>query len=97
MISGDFYYNDRLPDLNIRSFRCGTTFMYAWYRRDSWWVFIVIIFYKFALGLVLAVAEGHPTGQAVAQMIVEAPLLGILAWARPFQLCSSNNWAHTEP
>ncbi|KAK3346856.1 hypothetical protein B0T25DRAFT_625092 [Lasiosphaeria hispida] len=65
-------------------------FLYAWYRRDFWWVFMVIIFYKFALGVVLAAAEGDPTGQAVARMVVEVPLLGLLAWARPFQLRSSN-------
>ncbi|KAK3364545.1 hypothetical protein B0T25DRAFT_68726 [Lasiosphaeria hispida] len=65
-------------------------FLYAWYRRDFWWVFMAIIFYKFALGVVLAAAEGYPTAQAVARMVVEVPLLGLLAWARPFQLRSSN-------
>ncbi|KAK0704391.1 hypothetical protein B0H67DRAFT_686797 [Lasiosphaeris hirsuta] len=65
-------------------------FLYAWYRHDFWWVFMAIIFYKFTLGVVLATAEGDPTGQAVARMVVEVPLLGLLAWARPFQLRSSN-------
>ena len=65
-------------------------FMYAWYRREFWWVFMVIIFYKFTLGVVLAAGEGNPMGQAVARMVVEVPLLGLLAWARPFQLRSSN-------
>ncbi|KAK4459986.1 TRP-domain-containing protein [Cladorrhinum samala] len=65
-------------------------FMYAWYRRDFWWVFMVIIFYKLALGVVLAAADGSPMGQAVARMVVELPLLGLLVWARPFELRSGN-------
>ncbi|KAK0730253.1 hypothetical protein B0H67DRAFT_561153 [Lasiosphaeris hirsuta] len=65
-------------------------FLYGWYRRDYWWLFMVVILYKLALGLMLAAADGRNTAQAVARLVIEFPLLVFLAWARPWELRSGN-------
>lgn len=63
---------------------------YESYRKDYWWVFVPTIFYMFAKGTALAVADGHGMAQTVAQLIIEAIMLGLLLWSRPYERKSSN-------
>lgn len=64
---------------------------YENYKKSYWWIFIPIIVYMFARGCVIAGADGHGLAQASGQLIVEALLLVLLLWARPFSL-KSGNW-----
>ncbi|KAF2729013.1 TRP-domain-containing protein [Polyplosphaeria fusca] len=64
---------------------------YENYKKSYWWIFIPAIIYMFARGCVIAGADGHGLAQASGQLVVEAVLLAILLWARPFSL-KSGNW-----
>lgn len=64
---------------------------YENYKKSYWWVFIPLIVYMFAKGCVIAGADGHGLAQASGQLIIEAILLVILLWSRPFSL-KSGNW-----
>ncbi|CAO2654490.1 Nn.00g112230.m01.CDS01 [Neocucurbitaria sp. VM-36] len=64
---------------------------YENYKKSYWWLFIPAIVYMFARGCVIAGADGHGLAQAAGQLIVEAILLVILLWARPYSL-KSGNW-----
>ncbi|KAK0632144.1 hypothetical protein B0T14DRAFT_417712 [Immersiella caudata] len=63
---------------------------YESYRKDYWWVFVPTIVYMFAKGTALAVADGHGMTQTIAQLIIEAVMLGLLLWSRPYERKSSN-------
>jgi hypothetical protein len=63
---------------------------YESYRKDYWWIFVPTIVYMFAKGTALAVADGHGMTQTIAQLIIEAVMLGLLLWSRPFERKSSN-------
>jgi hypothetical protein len=64
---------------------------YENYKKNYWWIFVPIILYMFARGCVIAGADGHGMAQIAGQLIVEAILLALLLWARPFSL-KSGNW-----
>lgn len=64
---------------------------YENYKRNYWWIFVPAIIYAFARGCVIAGADGHGLAQAAGQLIVEALLLCVLLWARPYSL-KSGNW-----
>lgn len=64
---------------------------YENYKRNYWWIFVPAIVYAFARGCVIAGADGHGLAQAAGQLIVEALLLCVLLWARPYSL-GSGNW-----
>lgn len=64
---------------------------YENYKKSYWWIFIPAIIYMFARGCVIAGADGHGLVQASGQLIVEALLLIVLLWSRPFSL-KSGNW-----
>ncbi|KAJ4383298.1 hypothetical protein N0V86_001343 [Didymella sp. IMI 355093] len=64
---------------------------YENYKRSYWWIFVPAIIYAFARGCVIAGADGHGLAQAAGQLIVEALLLCVLLWARPYSL-KSGNW-----
>ncbi|KAF2000578.1 TRP-domain-containing protein [Amniculicola lignicola CBS 123094] len=64
---------------------------YENYKKNYWWIFVPAIVYMFARGCVIAGADGHGLAQAAGQLIVEAVLLVILLWARPYSL-KSGNW-----
>jgi hypothetical protein len=64
---------------------------YENYKKNYWWIFVPIIIYMFARGCVIAGADGHGMAQIAGQLIVEAILLALLLWARPFTL-KSGNW-----
>ncbi|KAK4449241.1 hypothetical protein QBC34DRAFT_463391 [Podospora aff. communis PSN243] len=63
---------------------------YESYRKDYWWIFVPTIVYMFAKGTALAVADGHGMTQTIAQLIIEAVMLGLLLWSRPYERKSSN-------
>ncbi|KAF7560852.1 hypothetical protein G7046_g3282 [Stylonectria norvegica] len=58
---------------------------YESYRKDYWWIFVPTIVYMFAKGCTLAAGDGHGMGQTIAQLLIEAIMLGLLIWSRPFE------------
>ncbi len=64
---------------------------YENYKRGKWWLFMPAIIYMFAKGCVLAAADGHGLVQTIGQLIIEALMLGLLLWSRPYNR-SSGNW-----
>lgn len=60
------------------------------YKKSYWWLFIPIICYMFAKGVIMAVGDTHPMGQSIAQFVIEALMLGLLVWSRPFERKSGN-------
>ena len=64
---------------------------YENYKKSYWWVFVPVIVYMFARGCVIAGASGNGMVQVSGQLIVEALLLILLIWVRPFSL-KSGNW-----
>ena len=64
---------------------------YENYKRGYWWLFVPAIVYMFAKGCILASADGHGLVQTGGQLIVEALMLGLLLWSRPYNR-KSGNW-----
>lgn len=64
---------------------------YENYKKSYWWLFIPLIVFMFSRGCVIAGADGHGLAQAAGQLIVEALLLALLLWSRPYTL-KSGNW-----
>ena len=64
---------------------------YENYKKSYWWIFVPIIIYMFARGCIIAGASGKGMVQVSGQLIVEALLLILLLWVRPFSL-KSGNW-----
>lgn len=64
---------------------------YENYKRGYWWLFIPVIVYMFAKGCVLASADGHGLVQTAGQLIIEAVMLVLLLWSRPYDR-RSGNW-----
>ena len=64
---------------------------YEDYKRGYWWLFIPVIIYMFAKGCVLASADGHGLVQTAGQLFIEAVMLALLLWSRPFDR-RSGNW-----
>ncbi|KAH8719481.1 hypothetical protein GQ44DRAFT_712141 [Phaeosphaeriaceae sp. PMI808] len=64
---------------------------YENYKKSYWWIFVPAIVFMFARGCVIAGADGHGLAQAAGQLIVEALLLVVLLWSRPYSL-KSGNW-----
>lgn len=61
------------------------------YKRDYWWLFVPLIVYMCAKGCILAAAQGHGLVQSAGQLIVEALLLILLLWNRPYAT-KSGQW-----
>jgi hypothetical protein len=64
---------------------------YDSYKKSYWWLFIPAIVYMLAKGCVIAGADGHGLVQSAGQLIIEALLLILLLWSRPYSL-KSGNW-----
>ncbi|KAL2404133.1 TRP-like ion channel protein flc1 [Exophiala dermatitidis] len=64
---------------------------YENYKRGYWWLFIPAIVYMFAKGCVLAAGDGHGLVQTIGQLIIEALMLCLLLWSRPYNR-KSGNW-----
>lgn len=63
---------------------------YENYKRDYWWIFVPTILYMLAKGIILAAGDNHGMAQSIAQLIVEALMLCVLIWNRPFERKSGN-------
>lgn len=63
---------------------------YESYRKDYWWIFVPTIMYMFAKGCALAAGDGHGMPQTIAQLMIEAVMLCLLLWSRPFERKSGN-------
>lgn len=66
---------------------------YDAYKQGYWWLFVPLIAYMFIKGCIIAGADGHGLIQSGGQLIVEAVLLVLLLWARPYETKSSQ-WIH---
>lgn len=64
---------------------------YENYKRGYWWLFIPTIVYMFAKGCILASADGHGLVQTIGQLVIEAAMLALLLWSRPYDR-KSGNW-----
>ncbi|EON67864.1 hypothetical protein W97_07361 [Coniosporium apollinis CBS 100218] len=64
---------------------------YENYKKSYWWIFVPTIVYMFAKGCVIAGGDGHGLVQTGGQLIIEALLLILLLWFRPYSL-KSGNW-----
>jgi len=64
---------------------------YGNYKTGYWWLFIPFIVYMFAKGCILAAGTGHGLVQSAGQLIVEALMLILLLWSRPYNR-KSGNW-----
>ncbi|SMQ51858.1 unnamed protein product [Zymoseptoria tritici ST99CH_3D7] len=62
---------------------------YDSYKKSYWWLFVPVILYMFARGCIIAGANGHGMVQVAGQLIVEALMLILLLWTRPFARRSS--------
>ncbi|KAL5596771.1 hypothetical protein BROUX41_006545 [Berkeleyomyces rouxiae] len=63
---------------------------YESYRKAYWWVFVPTIVYAFVKGLTLAGMDGKGRSQTAMQLIVEAVMLVLLLWSRPYERRSGN-------
>ncbi|GIZ48457.1 hypothetical protein CKM354_001151600 [Cercospora kikuchii] len=55
------------------------------YKKGYWWIFIPTILYMFVKGCIIAGADGHGMIQVAGQLIVEALMLVLLLWSRPYE------------
>lgn len=62
---------------------------YDSYKKDYWWIFVPTIAYMFARGCIIAAGDGHGLFQSAGQLIVEALMLILLVWARPYEAKSA--------
>lgn len=63
---------------------------YDCYRRGYWWLFVPVIGYMLAKGIVLAAADGSGRMQTISVLIIEAIMLVLLLWSRPYERKSGN-------
>lgn len=64
---------------------------YDSYKRDYWWLFVPAIVYMFVRGCIIAAGDGHGLVQTGGQLIVEALMLILLLWSRPY-VAKSSQW-----
>lgn len=63
---------------------------YENYKKSYWWLFLPAIVYMAAKGIVIAAGDGHGMIQTAGQLIIEALMLVLLLWSRPYSLKSGN-------
>lgn len=61
------------------------------YKQGCWWLFIPVILYMLIKGCIIAGANGHGLIQSVGQLVVEALMLSLLLWHRPY-VAKSTQW-----
>lgn len=59
------------------------------YKKDCWWLFVPTIIYMFARGCITAAGDGHGLVQSAGQFIIEALMLILLLWHRPYEAKTS--------
>lgn len=63
---------------------------YDSYKKDYWWIFIPVIVYLFAKGATTTLLDGHGMAQTITSLVIEALMLCLLLWSRPFERKSGN-------
>lgn len=63
---------------------------YESYRKNYWWLFVPAIVYMFVKGAVLAATDGNGMIQSVSLLVIEAVMLVLLLWSRPYERKSGN-------
>jgi Transient receptor potential (TRP) ion channel/ML-like domain len=63
---------------------------YDQYKKDTWWIFLPAIIYMLVKGCIIAGGDGHGLRQTAGQLIVEALMLLILLWHRPYVTTAGN-------
>lgn len=63
---------------------------YDWYRHEWWWIFLPTFIYKFVKGCILSLLNHEGLPQTVVRLLVEASMLSLLIWSRPYVLRSGN-------
>lgn len=61
------------------------------YKKGCWWLFIPAIVYMLVKGCIIAGANGHGLVQSTGQLVVEALMLILLLWHRPY-IAKSTQW-----
>ncbi|OJJ04570.1 hypothetical protein ASPVEDRAFT_44084 [Aspergillus versicolor CBS 583.65] len=61
------------------------------YKKGCWWLFIPAIIYMLVKGCIIAGANGHGLVQSTGQLVVEALMLILLLWHRPY-VAKSTQW-----
>ncbi|PGH11217.1 hypothetical protein AJ80_07222 [Polytolypa hystricis UAMH7299] len=61
------------------------------YKKAYWWIFVPTIVYMFAKGCIIAGGDGHGLFQSAGQLFVEAVMLILLLWTRPYET-KSGQW-----
>lgn len=64
---------------------------YENFKSAYWWMFVPWILYMLAKGCIIAGADGYGKVQAIGQLAVEAAMLVLLLWNRPYGR-KSGNW-----
>jgi len=63
---------------------------YDSYKQGCWWLFVPAIIYMFAKGCIIAAGDGHGLVQTSGQLLVEALMLLLLLFLRPYASTASN-------
>ncbi|KAL4801409.1 hypothetical protein BDV18DRAFT_84931 [Aspergillus unguis] len=61
------------------------------YKQGCWWLFIPAILYMLIKGCIIAGGNGHGLFQSAGQLVVEALMLILLLWNRPY-VAKSTQW-----
>lgn len=61
------------------------------YKKGYWWIFVPTIIYMFLRGCIIAGGDGHGLFQTAGQLTVEAIMLILLLWSRPYER-KSGQW-----
>jgi Transient receptor potential (TRP) ion channel/ML-like domain len=61
------------------------------YKRSYWFLFIPVIVYSFARGCIIAGGDGHGLFQTGGQLVIDALMLILLLWTRPY-VAKSSQW-----
>lgn len=73
-----------------KSFWVKYSLFYDAYRKQYWWLFVPAILYMAIKGCVMAAGDGSGRNQTIALLVVEASMLILLLWSRPYERRSGN-------
>ncbi|EEH47753.2 uncharacterized protein PADG_03837 [Paracoccidioides brasiliensis Pb18] len=61
------------------------------YKKGYWWIFVPTIIYMLVRGCIIAGGDGNGLAQTAGQLVVEAVMLILLLWSRPYE-AKSGQW-----
>jgi Transient receptor potential (TRP) ion channel/ML-like domain len=82
-VGGSALYEDKTIWSNYGLF-------YESYKQQYWWMFVPLILFMFARGLIIAVGDGNGVLQVGGQLVLEVVVLIVLIIFRPYSHTSSN-------